>query len=155
MKVKVRMKKSGYAQMASSPAKKKKTFLFKNIWAIIIGKSSKDGSFSANGFAALLELLFNTLAIFGIFLFIAMMHNGISLIAAMTWEWGTDIIWANLVDIILMIGLVLCVLVFSLMFRGAANDMKQEKDRNYIIALFSGIVSFAAMIIAFVTLVKG
>ena len=57
--------------------------------------------------------------------------------------------------LILWQSLVYFCLLQSLMFRGAANDMKQEKDRNYIIALFSGIVSFAAMVIAFVSLVKG
>ena len=31
----------------------------------------------------------------------------------------------------------------------------QEKDRNYIISVFSGIVSFAALIVALVALFKG
>jgi NADH:ubiquinone oxidoreductase subunit 6 (subunit J) len=51
----------------------------------------------------------------------------------------------------------ICVLLFliSVMFRGAANDIKREKDRNYIVALFSGIVSFVALIISIIALYRG
>jgi len=38
----------------------------------------------------------------------------------------------------------------SVMFRGAANDMKKEKDRNYIVDLFAGVVSFVALIVSLV-----
>ena len=34
------------------------------------------------------------------------------------------------------------------------NKIETEKDRNYIISVFSGIVSFAALIVALVVLFK-
>ena len=45
--------------------------------------------------------------------------------------------------------------VYSLVLWRAAKEVNTEKDRNYIIALFSGVVSFAALIVALVALVKG
>ena len=35
-----------------------------------------------------------------------------------------------------------------------AKEIETEKDRNYIISVFSGIVSFAALIVALVALFK-
>ena len=35
------------------------------------------------------------------------------------------------------------------------KEIETEKDRNYIISVFSGIVSFAALIVALVALFKG
>ena len=46
-------------------------------------------------------------------------------------------------------------LVFSLVVRASANEMAAEKDRNYIIAVFSGVVSFAALVAALAALFKG
>ena len=36
-----------------------------------------------------------------------------------------------------------------------AREIKKESDRNYIVSVFSGIVSFAALIVALVALFKG
>jgi hypothetical protein len=36
----------------------------------------------------------------------------------------------------------------------SAKEIETEKDRNYIISVFSGIVSFAALIVALVALFK-
>lgn len=46
-------------------------------------------------------------------------------------------------------------LIFALLLRASANEFDKEKDRNYIISVFSGIVSFAALIVALVALFKG
>ena len=46
----------------------------------------------------------------------------------------------------------LLALLIALLFRASANEIKAENDRNYIIALFSGIVSFVALIIALIAM---
>ena len=45
--------------------------------------------------------------------------------------------------------------MLSLIMRGIANEIGREKDKNYIIAAFSGIVSFVALIVALIALFKG
>ena len=68
--------------------------------------------------------------------------------------WGYTYIFNNVVALVFMT--LICILLFliSVMFKGAANDIKCEKDRNYIVSLFSGIVSFVALIISFIALFK-
>lgn len=44
--------------------------------------------------------------------------------------------------------------MLSLIMRGIANEIGREKDKNYIIAAFSGIVSFVALIVALIALFK-
>ncbi len=46
----------------------------------------------------------------------------------------------------------LLALLIALLFRASANEIKAENDRNYIIALFSGIVSFVALIVALIAM---
>ena len=36
----------------------------------------------------------------------------------------------------------------------AAKEIEREKDKNFIVSVFSGIVSFAALIVALVALFK-
>ena len=50
--------------------------------------------------------------------------------------------------------LFLSMLLFCILWN-IAFELKREKDRNYIISVFSGIVSFAALIVALVALFKG
>ena len=45
--------------------------------------------------------------------------------------------------------------LFASLFWKSAKEIKIEKDKNYIVSVFSGIVSFAAFIIAIIALVKG
>ena len=60
------------------------------------------------------------------------------------------IISVSAVIVFLFVSMMLfCILI------NIAMEIKKEKDRNYIISVFSGIVSFAALIVALVALFKG
>lgn len=50
--------------------------------------------------------------------------------------------------------LIISAFVFCISFN-IAKEIKKEKDRNYTMSVFSGIVSFAALIVALVALFKG
>ena len=60
------------------------------------------------------------------------------------------IISVSTVIVFLFVSLMLFCILFNI-----ANEIKKEKDRNYIFSVFSGIVSFAALIVALVALFKG
>ena len=45
--------------------------------------------------------------------------------------------------------------IFAKLLWKSAKELEDEKDRNYIISVFSAIVSFAALIVALVALFKG
>ena len=62
---------------------------------------------------------------------------------------------SNIVGILFAILVSVTVLLYMVIFWGAANDVKHEKDKNYVISVFSGLVSVAALIVAVVALFKG
>lgn len=45
--------------------------------------------------------------------------------------------------------------LFAYIFLKAGKEISNEKDRNFIISAFSGIVSFVALIVALIALAKG
>ena len=126
---------------------------WKAVWLIIRGKGSENSSFATALLSGVLSIGFNILFGLGIFVLTAAICATIKLGIGMTWECAH--IFNNIVTLAFMA--LICILLFliSIMFRGAANDIKCEKDRNYIVALFSGIVSFVALIVSFVALSKG
>ena len=72
-----------------------------------------------------------------------------------TFQWtGYEYIFSSVITILLYVGLMSVAVVYSIVLWRAAKEVNTERDRNYIIALFSGVVSFAALIVALVALVK-
>ncbi len=47
------------------------------------------------------------------------------------------------------------VLMYMFIIYKAAGEVEKEKDKNYIVALFSGVTSFAALIVAIASLFVG
>jgi len=126
---------------------------WKAVLLIVRGKGSDNSSFATGLLAYVLSFGFNALFWIGILTLLLAIYAIYQVISQMTWE-----NWCNINDILTIVFMVfICMLLFlvSVMFRGAANDMKKEKDRNYIVDLFSGVVSFVALIVSLVALVKG
>ena len=122
---------------------------WKSIGLIIINKEHKTGNQAASALAFSIAWLFNMLAITGVVLYLIFTINFFT-----TFSWF-DNIFQNLLTIAVFAFLTLLLFSVCFIFRAIANEIGQEKDRNYIISVFSGIVSFAALIVAFVTLFKG
>ena len=123
---------------------------WKGVWWIIIGKGSENSSFATAIVAGVLSVMFNALFVAGLILTLIVSVASIQSVLNMTWTIGEYI--RNTGTIVLMAFICGLMFMISIMFRGAANDLKHEKDRNYIIALFSGMVSFVALIISLIAL---
>lgn len=123
---------------------------WKAVRLIIRGKGSENSSFATVLLSSVLSIGFNILFGLGMFVLAAAICATIKLGVGMTWECAY--IFNNVVTLAFMA--LICILLFliSIMFRGAANDIKCEKDRNYIVSLFSGIVSFVALVISVIAL---
>ena len=122
------------------------------IWAIIRNKADSHGRITPKLFNLLISLVFNLIALSGAIIFLLVLGQIIyELITLNSWtDFWEDIakyVWVLSVD--LLLGLV------SLIFRAMANEFSNENDRNYTMSVFSGIVSFAALIVALVALFKG
>ena len=67
-------------------------------------------------------------------------------------------VMANIVLLIsFMVPLVVSFILglFAVLFWRAATEIKNEKDKNYVVSVFSGLISYAALIVAIVALLKG
>ena len=112
-------------------------------------------SFVSNSFAFWISLFFRFVPIFGIAVCI------IGFITIIQYAINTAV-WTsanNVVANIFALGIVGLFLIafgaYCIIMWRAAKEIEQEKDKNFIVAVFSGIVSFAALIVALVALFKG
>ena len=129
---------------------------WKSIWNIIINKKENQSDFAVASMWALMTVLFNAMAIIlSICCFICLY---------LTLKNIVDTILSNELGIALVVKILKCVMYLSVsstcfisavLMRGIANDIYRQRNRSYIISVFSGIVSFAALIVALVALFKG
>lgn len=132
-----------------SSESKNKIGFWKAVWLIIRNKESKSGNRTAYLLAEIMAWLFNAIAILGVVSFAIILFDAIF---QMNWAVNLNQIISQAVYLCITCAFLLAI---SLIFRGIANEIKAEKDRNYIISLFSGLVSFVALIVALVALFKG
>jgi uncharacterized membrane protein len=126
---------------------KKETGFLKKVWMIICNKETQSGNKTAVLFSDIMASFFNFFAICSLLFFGIVVYTSICLL-----EWHTDIL-VNLVQGFFVFMLLVMALAIALIFRAIANDIKAEKDRNYIVTLFFGFISLASLIVAVVELV--
>lgn len=124
----------------------------KAIGLILKNKSDTKGNLTASIFVLLISMTFRfiaftgfSFALTGVIVAIKCILHGIDV--------GNIALW-----VISAIGLIILsvfIFLYSVIIWGASNEVEKEKDKNYIVSVFSGIVSFAALIIAVIALVKG
>lgn len=70
-------------------------------------------------------------------------------------DWSPKKIFGNIAGLFLIAVLLIFCIVVSFVLKVMSYDIKREKDRHYIIALFSGLISFVSLIISLIALFKG
>lgn len=131
-------------------AKEKFRILKKGIFQIITCKNKTENALTTGLFAILVSMLFRAVAIFGVVAFVALISGLIDTCNGMTWE-GLQII-PNVFTIATTILIGIAILLYSLVIWGSATEIENERDKNYIISVFSGIVTFVALIVALIAL---
>ena len=110
------------------------------LWAIITNKATTNGTLTSSFISMSMSTAFNILALltvaFGVCIWFAMPS-------------------VNFMNIEIAGFFTVISLPIALIFRAIANELKKETDRNYIVALFSGLISLVALIIAIIALMKG
>lgn len=131
-------------------AKEKFRIFRKGIVQIITCKNKTESALTTGFFAILVSLLFRAVALFGVFAFIALMVGLDATCDKMIWEdWQ---ILLNVFTIATTILIGIAILLYSLVIWGSATEIENEKDKNYIVSVFSGIVTFVALIVALLAL---
>lgn len=140
-------------------AKKKKAkspkehHFWENVWSVICNKEDAIEGVTKATLSITMSVVLNSLSamlcvISGIGVFIAVRQAWLA-------EWGNGLWISNIAT--LLFALLLCAtsLMFALLLRGCANEVERESDKNYLVAVFSALTSFAALVVALVALLKG
>lgn len=133
--------------------KEKEQSFFHIVIGIILNKNDTNGKMLPNTFALIATLIFNMLAfflaLFGIVAFFGIQQ----LFPTLKWD-SVPLIIINILLILGAVILAVIILLLALMLRGAANEIDKEKNKHYILEVFSSIVSLSALIVALVALVR-
>lgn len=132
---------------------KEKHNIFITIWRILRGERSNDGRMMSAPFEIFISSLYRTIAILGFIIIVIFDILAVIALTKMSWQ-GYAII-SNIISIILTITISFVSFLCMVLFWGAANEVEHEKDKNYIVGVFSGIVSVASLIVAIIALYKG
>ncbi len=124
--------------------------------AIVKADQNQDDEnrFVSGTFAVLASVLFSVLS------FIAFLISIIGVVGSIVffiqnYTPGLISISQNLLITLLLIVSSILIGLFAFVFLKAGKEISKEKDKNYIISAFSGIVSFVALIVALIALAKG
>ena len=117
-------------------------------------EANKSKKFTSGMFSMLAFIILRLIAFLGWIIAFALLFGSINTFAEMSWS-TFPAVAENIFQIICMIAIIVLLILFPLMLWKSAKEIETEKDRNYIISVFSGIVSFAALIVALVALFKG
>ena len=126
----------------------------KMLWYFWRGKTV---SYDDNGnsrimqdFTALLFSFFAWVLLIATFFFVgATIYVSIALI-----DWSAEKIFENIAGLFLIGALSIFCFAISFILKVMSHDIKREKDRHYVLALFSGMISFVAMLISLIALFK-
>ncbi len=129
--------------------------IVKAVYLLLFNKSETRG-LTNDIFAMLTSLLFKGIGTLGV------VFSPIIIIACLYFaydlDWTFDVVLNNLIYLFaytLIAGFAGLIFMFSVMLIGASREIQKEKDKNYIIAIFSGVVSFAALVVALIALLGG
>ena len=62
---------------------------------------------------------------------------------------------ANIIVLAFVAVLVAIIVLFSILLWKSASEIEQEKDKQFVVSVFSGITSMAAVIVALIALIRG
>ena len=114
-----------------------------------------ESKYTTKTFASLISLSFRSVSIMLlpiiVIIGLAMKH---AITEIMVWD-NFSLIFVNIMCTILVSSIAFVLGIYSAVLWKSAKEIEIEKDKNYIVSVFSGIVSFAALMVALIALFKG
>lgn len=128
----------------------------KVIWEILRNKRDTGGKFTAGLFSFLVSLILKIFAV------VCGISSLVTIAVAIIYGISNIIENGSIVSIVqtiltgaFIIVLCIAVILFMIIVWGASNEIDREKDKNYVVSVFSGIVSLSALVVAIIALAKG
>lgn len=110
--------------------------------------------FMSRTLVMLIAMFFRFVAFVGLMFLLISPFRIANMVGSFVWNEFVVIV-INVLKIGVEIGVVFALAAYSHISFKLAKEIETEKDRNYIVSVFSGIVSLAALIVALVALFKG
>ena len=117
-------------------------------------EANKNKKFTSGTFAMIISLAFRGVAVLGWLIALVTPVAIINMAKSFVWNEMNTVV-GNVFSIAFAAALFVVLVLYAFLLWKSAKEIETEKDRNYIISVFSGIVSFAALIVALVALFKG
>lgn len=134
------------------PEQTKKVSFFKKVWWIIRNKKDANYDMLSGLFTIPITALLNFIAFIGGLIFLLGIPMLIYTAAIMPWEPGRII--PQIVGVFFIAVVLIDIALLSLIIRSAANEFAREKDRDFIIAVFSAVIGLVSLIVALVALFR-
>lgn len=128
--------------------------VIKSLWYIIINKKPTNGELTTGMLVLIISFIFKCVSYFGFLLSFIVFGTTVYKVFSLAWTTISNVI-SNTISILFAFSTSVIVFLYSVMMLGASRETETEKDKNYIIALFSGVVSFVALVVTGVDLFKG
>ena len=87
------------------------------------------------------------IAVIGFIVLVLLWIAGIKAFPVQGWQ-----VIGNIILVISGIVISLAMMLYMILLWGAANEMEHETDKNYIIEVFSGMISIASLVVAIIAL---
>ena len=116
-------------------------------------EANQSKKFTSGMFSMSVFVILRVIALLGWIIAFCLLLGSVNILTAMSWEDFSSVA-KNIFQIVYTEAIVALLVLYPLMLWKSAKEIETEKDRNYIISVFSGIVSFAALIVALVALFK-
>ena len=117
-------------------------------------EANRNKKFTSSVLALIVIFTLRIVSVFGWILVATMPFAIVNMAQSLIWNEFGNIV-SNVFIIVFAISMLIFIGLYSVLLWKSAKEIDSEKDRNYIISIFSGIVSFAALIVALVALFKG
>ena len=117
-------------------------------------KTHEEEKFTKGTFSLLTSWVLHTIGASGFLIALYAVVYGIyHAITVLQWVDGVHI-FANIFTCIFILTLTFCVGVLSFMLFKSGNEIQKSKDKNFIVAVFSALSGFIALVVALVALFK-
>lgn len=124
----------------------------KLIGLVITNKVESNGTMTSGFLGGVMSLVFNFFAILSVVVMVLGGVMGVLVFKEIALTENSHML--NITIIVLTAVFVVIAVTIAFIFRCIANEIAKEKDRNYVIAVFSALVAFAALIVSIVDTVK-
>ena len=126
--------------------------LIKVIWWILRNKKNTHERMTMAFMAIPIMFLFKIISIVGFISVVGLIWSGIS--QGISMQWDVNSIIDNVLSLSLLVWGIIMVFFCSLIMWGVASEIEKTEDKHFLAAVFSGIISLAALIISIIA-IKG